>query len=153
MVWMPDMPVGACHAAHLAHAIRTVGISFHSADYRGFGESEGERGVVGDWNEMVEDQLAFVNHVRASATATAVTAKTSAASKPPLLFIGGSGIGACVAILVANRLALKDVAGLVLLAPALHVPLTRKQQLMTTVLVSPRGNIQSFRLPSSSSLC
>jgi pimeloyl-ACP methyl ester carboxylesterase len=108
-VWMGDIPVGVTHAAHLAHALRGMGVAFHAVEHRGFGESEGPRGCM-EWQTALEDQLAFINHVRVTHTATDGTTLP--------LFLAGLGFGGTLALLAAVRLGVKQVAGLFMMSPA-----------------------------------
>ena len=134
LIWVGDVPVGARHAAHLAHRCAGMGVAFRSMDHRGFGESEGPAGTVDLWQRMVDDQAAFVAHAYNQQTAQNAD-EASAGATPLPLFLGGMGFGATIALLLATRMGPSRVAGLLLLSPAIQLGISPRLQSIAKTLV------------------
>jgi hypothetical protein len=134
LIWVGDVPVGARHAAHLAHRCAGMGVAFRSMDHRGFGESEGPTGAVDSWQRIVDDQAAFIAHTYSQQTAQNAD-EASAGATPLPLFLGGMGFGATIALILATRMGPARVAGLLLLSPAIQLGISPRLQSVAKSLV------------------
>lgn len=134
LIWVGDVPVGARHAAHLAHRCAGMGVAFCSMDHRGFGESEGPTGTVDSWQRMVDDQATFVAYAHSQQTAQNAD-EDSAGATPLPLFLAGMGFGATIALILATRMGPARVAGLLLLSPAIQLGISPRLQSVAKTLV------------------
>lgn len=118
------------HAGRYAHVVRALtshGYAVYTVDHRGHGRSEGERGVIGRFDDYVDDFGLLVRHA---------TRETPGA---PLVVVGHSMGG-----LIAARYALaqqEEIAALVLSGPAFKIdegmPGWRRSLLMFLGRVAP----------------
>jgi acylglycerol lipase len=117
--WLPEGEVRAAVAlvhginehggryARLAEALNRRGIAVHAIDLRGFGRSEGERGLVLNFDEFLDD-------------AEQLLARTAADHTGKPLFLLGHSMGGEIAVwLVIARQ--PKIDGLILSAPALLI--------------------------------
>ena len=83
-----------------------------SVDFRGHGKSEGPRGLLTDFSELLNDNLKFIKET------------SGLYDKLPIFLCGGS-LGACLCIHISDKLG-EMIAGMILMSPALDT--TRKCQ-------------------------
>jgi alpha-beta hydrolase superfamily lysophospholipase len=117
--WLPETPPVACVA--IAHGIGShggafanvgeiwaaQGIAVYALDFRGHGLSEGQRGYIKAWSELVADIHCLLGQIRAE--------------YPDVpLFLWGHSLGGAVAMDVALQDAI-PLNGLLLIAPAMGV--------------------------------
>jgi len=91
---------------HVAAHLVGHGYAVHAFDLRGHGRSTGRRGHIGRWQEYRDDLAAFVEHVRASATA------------PARMFVYGHSLGGAIVLEYGLRLP-PQLGGAIASAPAL----------------------------------
>jgi alpha-beta hydrolase superfamily lysophospholipase len=141
LLWLPELGQHAGHNLALAERLAGMRIAMASLDFEGFGESEGERGVVRSCVHLVEDLLVFCRTLR------------RIFPEPIPLFVGGTGLGAALALLLSVE-APRRFAGLLLFSPTLELSLTSTHRALLSVCaaVRPRARFPSLRLFSTDAL-
>lgn len=121
--WLPDMETRAAVAlvhgvhehsgryAYVASALMRRGVAVHAVDLRGHGQSPGERGRVGSFDEYVLDVARLLEETFGAAGGTPV-------------FLMGHSMGGLVAAATVVERGAEGLAGLVLSSAALRVPAT-----------------------------
>lgn len=125
-VWHPDFGArGAVLVVHglgehsgryaaFASRLLAAGYAVYAYDHRGHGQSEGERGMVGQFDDYIGDLYAVLHSIRLDA------GQRLGAGRP--LFLFGQSMGGLIAATYVDRHGPDGFAGLILSAPALRLP-------------------------------
>ncbi|GAB4818831.1 hypothetical protein N2152v2_005877 [Parachlorella kessleri] len=109
------------------------GIAVYAEDCCGHGKSEGERALILDFNDLVEDFAGLGEHARHD-----LELRYGAA---PPMFLGGHSLGTLVSCMTCLR-DQERWAGLILIAPAMDVDMSLSLRIQAAV-----GNILAHILP------
>jgi alpha-beta hydrolase superfamily lysophospholipase len=138
VIYCPDIGLHSAHCMHLFYNLARLGYAVHSFDYPGFGESQGTRGNIQNYRNLIREVLEFALYARKMHE----NDKKIRNSESIRMYIGGSGFGACLAMCASIENS-KLFSGLMLLSPAIQLDcLNSLQQSLIKALapVFPRTN-------------